>query len=392
MTPTQRQVLCSAAIVVMSAATLWTLRAGYADLLYRENTLEAVERAAAADPGNARYQFWLAEKLENAGRNPDAALAAAAALNPRDSAVWIRRGLRAEVAGRISDAEKFLLEAARVDRLYPPRWTLAGFYFRRYEQTRDDEPFWKWTRAALEIGYGDLAPVFTLCWRVTTDAGTIRTRALPPRHEVLGKYLRFLVEQARLEAAEPIARDFMRQATAADTGLLLAYCDKLLENKRGAAARTLWRALGQRQLVPYPEEALLINGDFGREITGKGFDWRLAPSPEVTAVRDAGFEIFFSGKQPADLEVLSQYVPADAGRYKFRFEYRTSGVRPGSGLRWRVGDVSGPALFSREWAIEEIAFRAAELSRLTLVYQRPGGQPPLDGSLTLRNLTLEYAE
>ena len=44
-----------------------------------------------------------------------------------------------------------LHEAARVDRTFDPRWTLANYYFRR--QNWDE--FWKWMRAAAEMSYGD---------------------------------------------------------------------------------------------------------------------------------------------------------------------------------------------------------------------------------------------
>ena len=75
---------------------------------------------------------------------------------PRRASAWAStRRFAAIIAG----AERWLLDAARVDRQYEPRWTLANFYFR--QQKMDD--FWKWMRAALEVSYGDRVAAFDLC-------------------------------------------------------------------------------------------------------------------------------------------------------------------------------------------------------------------------------------
>jgi hypothetical protein len=39
------------------------------------------------------------------------------------------------------------------------------------------------------MGYGDLKPVFRLCWNMSQDAGLIFERAIPERREVLDAYV-----------------------------------------------------------------------------------------------------------------------------------------------------------------------------------------------------------
>src|SRR5712692_9596647 len=126
------------AIAALTLVSYWSLRLAYADWLFRANTPASVARAVELDPGNAQYHAWLAEIHEYEGLNPAAELAIASKLNPSDSAVWIRRGLLSESQRDFATEEKFLLHAARIDKLYAPRWTLANYYVR----TGDLERFW----------------------------------------------------------------------------------------------------------------------------------------------------------------------------------------------------------------------------------------------------------
>ncbi len=87
--------------------------------------------------------------------------------------------------------------------------------------------------------------------------------------------------------------------------------------------------------------------------------------------------------------------------YRFRYEYRTSGIAAGSGLRWRVFDltraeellVESGHLCREGWAAESLVFTAPpalKLVRLALGYQRTPGTTRIEGSLSLRNLTLGF--
>ncbi len=139
------QSAASIAIAAGLAFAGWrTLRAGYADLVFRLNTLPDVRRATEIEPGNANWRVWLSELLEREGGDPKSALLAAAQLKPADSAAWIRLGLRAELEGDQIRAEHYLLNAAAADKLYEPRWTLANYYFRQRRMDR----FWPWVKSS----------------------------------------------------------------------------------------------------------------------------------------------------------------------------------------------------------------------------------------------------
>src|ERR1700736_2383149 len=111
--------------LALALASYWSCRLALADWLFRMNTPASVARAVALDADNAGYHSWLAEIQEHDGRDPTAELETAARLNPNDSAVRIRLGLRSESQRDFARAEKHLLEAAQIDKLFMPRWTLA---------------------------------------------------------------------------------------------------------------------------------------------------------------------------------------------------------------------------------------------------------------------------
>jgi hypothetical protein len=373
-------------VTVLALASYWTIRQALADQLFRANSLDAAIRSTQLDPNNAQYFISLAEHQEAEGIDPKPALAAASRLNPLDSSVWIRRGLRAEFEGDLAQAEGFLLEAARVDKLFDPRATLANYYFRR----NSPEPFWWWARKALTIHYGDLTSLFRLCWRVSDDPEIIRSRALPPNSDVLRAYLRFLLDEKRLDAAEPIARQLASAATANDAGVLLDFVDHHL-------ALSVWNSLCARNVIPFSSVALdhpLTNADFRVAPTSRGFDWRVPAGPDITAERASprGLRIDLSGKQPEQCELLAQFIPLSPGKKcRLGLSYQTSGFPAESGLQWRILGAASPFLSSDDWQQRELTFSTgdATLARMSLVYSRVVGTSRLEGSITLRDIELE---
>ena len=383
-----REIAATLFIVALTLAAYWTIRLALADQLFRSNSPEGAARAARLAPGNARYFELLAEYRQAEGKDPEPELAEASRLDPLNSAVWIRRGLEAEFDGDFARAEKFLLQAARVDKLFDPRATLANYYYRR----NDAEQFWRWTRAALEIGYGDLRPLFRLCWRMSGDPEVIRSRALPPDRKVLRDYLSFLLEENRLDAAEPIARELAGAATSEDAGVLLDFIDR-------RPLVSAWNPLCVRGVIPFSPIAVdrpLTNGDFRFVPTSRGFDWRVPQSPDINAVRldPHALRIDLSGRQPEHCELLSQFVPLPAARTcRLGFTYQTAGFPAESGLQWRILAAATPSLSSGDWKHVELTFATREggLARLTLGYDRAAGTTRSEGSITLRDVELECA-
>ena len=387
----QAKILARSAVAVVSVISLglasyYTLRLAVADQHYRANTLADLSRAVELDPLNARMWTWLAEHQEHAGLDSTAALRTAASLSPFDAAPKIRLGLRAELAGQLDLAEKFLLQAARIDNLFQPRWSLVNFYFR----TGNEQKFWQWTRSALDMGYGDLSPLYRLCWRFSSDADLILSH-IPDRRPILAGYLDFLLTGNRVSSAAPVAQRLIPLASLEDMPLLVGYVDQSLD-------LAAWNALCRRGLLPYhplsPDSGpVLTNADFRNPPLLQGFDWRVTNTAEISAAgaEAGGLRITLSGNQPEFCELLSQPIPLVPGRrYRFRFDYRTTQVAPNTGMRWSIGDRSTPDLSSADFKTEILDFSAkTPRARLALHCRRVPGETRIEGSVFLRNLALD---
>ncbi|MGE5645828.1 MAG: hypothetical protein ACM336_08560 [Acidobacteriota bacterium] len=343
-------------------AAYWAGRMAWAEILFVSGRAEG---AAALMPGNAEY-LARAGDLEGAVR-----------ANPRDSESLVALGLRAEMRGDFAAAERWMLAAADCDRGYDPRWSLANFYFRR----GNEAAFWKWGLAAAEMG-NDPRALWALYWRFSTDGAEIVRRGVPATRQALRSYVWFLMGWPEWGQAGPAAARLMARADPEDAQVLTAYCERLLGAGRGGEALALWEELGRRGLT----------------LPHTGFDWRLGRVEGVSASEGAaGVRVSLSGSQPERCEVLWRYAAWEAGAaYALRFEYMTSGIRAGSGLRWRVRDGAGRTvaesedLASEEWKRGEVRFAGPEgLGRVSLGYVRAPGTVRVEGVVRVRGVELE---
>ncbi len=368
------------ALVTLGIAVWFSIVLARADSYFRAATPEAVRRAVEIAPRNTEYLALRALQLDYEGVDSTALTEKIAALNPLSSAPRIKLGLAAEIRGDAAGSERWLLDAARVDHQFEPRWTLANFYFRAGD--RPDE-FWKWMRAALEVSYGDRTPAFDLCWRGSTDADEILRRAIPDRQEVVGAYLAYLLRTSRAQI-EGVARRLAAYHDPSDLPLLFRACDQLLA-ARDPAAVDVWLLAGQ------PTPVGIFNGDFASAPLNHGFDWRIIESPGVTQVSldtPPGHRIAFSGQQPEACSLLRQTLRLVAGKhYRLQWEARTTGIKSPSGLTWTIGGQSTALPPSAEWATGELNFTALEIfSRLELAYRRPVGESRAEGNVELRHI------
>ncbi len=374
-------------LAALGVAVWFSIVLARADFYFRgRNAQRAVEIA----PRNTEYLALRALQLDYDGADSRAVTEQVARLNPYSSAPRIRLGLAAEVSGDAVAAERWLLDAARVDHQFEPRWTLANFYFRA---GKTDE-FWRWIRSALEVSYGDRTPAYELCWRV--DGAEVLQRAIPDRHEVVGSYLVYLLNKNRQGLVE-VARKVASYRDAADLPLLLAVCDRLID-ARDAEALEVWSLAGESA------PSGIFNGDFATLPLNHGFDWRLIESP---GVRHLNNRIALSGSQAESVVLLQQVLNVVLGkRYRLSWEARTVGIKSPSGLGWRVagncsplpdgrGSVGrcegedGGLLPSQDWSEGGVTFVAdAAFTELALVYQRPVGESRAEGHVELRHIRL----
>lgn len=175
------------------------------------------------DPGSAlRSPLWIpAAKLAGFESSPEQ-LHAAVSLNPRLSSAWIQLGLNAEADGNLQEAETDLLQAARVDRLYLPAWTLANFYFRR----GDTAKFWPWAERAARLTFDDYRPLLRLADALETSPQRVATR-LGGSAPLLRAYLDLLIGAKRFDSAQHVADLLAAWHDLADHDRLAAFAERL---------------------------------------------------------------------------------------------------------------------------------------------------------------------
>lgn len=376
----------------LGLGTYWTARLTWADHLSRSVELSARRNAVRIFPSATLYER-LAEKLEESGGDPIPDLERAVALEPENAAWRIRLGLRAELAGDYDLAERNLLKAADLSRLYQPRYLLAQYYFRR----QNADHFQEWARAAFATAYGDIAPLLDLCWRLRPDAEWLGRQAPSGRPEIAGQFLLFLARRHQTGAARALAVTLAGEARREDLPALLEYCTRCLDDGNAAAAVDIWNALCARRLLP--DGALdpqrgesLTNAGFEHAPADAAFDWRLERAPWLRfAPFPGGMRVTFSGNQPESCLVASQYVPVVPGtRYRLRLVSPPPGEPSAEALDWRVYDSSGRPVAIEPSADRSRTFTApTEVVRLHLIYQRPIGSMRLEGTVAIGGARLE---
>ena len=370
------------ALAAMAIAIWFSIVLARADAYFRKGAPESVARALEIAPRNTEYLTLRALQLDYEGADSSSVTKKIAELSPYGSAPRIKLGLAAELAGDSAGAEKWLLDAANVDRQFEPRWTLANFYFR--QETQED--FWKWIHAALEVSYGDRTPAFDLCRRMSTDEKEVLTRAIPDKHDVVATYLIYLSQSKRLSAIAPAAHRLAAFRDHADLSLLYGVCDQLIA-VRDPGAMDVWL------LTQQPAPNGIVNGDFAAAPVNHGFDWRTGESAGVTHINlsaPAGHRIALNGQQAELSVLLAQTLAVAAGkRYTLRWESRASGLKNPLGIEWRVAGQSAYLTASTDWVPAELTFTLSDsFPSLELVYQRPLGEPRAEGSIELRQVRL----
>jgi hypothetical protein len=386
----------AAAFVAVLCVSAWsTLRLAVADHLYRTLEPGALDRAARLTPGDARIHMALAATGEARARRQ--ALERALAANPRSSRARLELALVDEFEGRPERAEEQLAEAARLDRTFEPRWSLAGFYFRRHAT----ENFWRWAGAAAQIAPGEATALYRLAWEMSGDADAIWRRVVPPAAQTRAAYVLFLLSRRKLDAAGRAAAELASQDAAASREALLEACDQLIAAGMPAPALEIWNRMARSGAVPGgvldPVRGAVLTDAAFEVAPGRGFGWRIWPFAGVSTSRAAperGLRFSFSGSQP-DGELMSQTAPLVAGKtYRFEIECRAEDIPEASGLVWRLPGGVADVPVGQEWRRLSAGFTAPEsgLGRLSLAYRRKAGSTRIEGSLFVRAARLEPVE
>jgi tetratricopeptide (TPR) repeat protein len=385
-------------VLPATAFGMWfSLRTAFADRLYASNEINYIRRATRLMPDNAGYHALLAEHLESQGADPKPELLQASRLNPLNSLYLGRLAIRAESENDMAASERFLRQAAAVDKKLLPQWDLLNFYFRRGNESR----FWEAFRRCLEISSEeDSRGIFNLAWAQSQDPEII-LKNLPGSREHLRRYLNFLLQTERTAPAVTVANRLAQVSGTDETPLLLIFCERALRSDSAASVR-IWNILSSRKLISSspldPARGEFIsNKSFSPVQESKVFDWEM-PSVEGVFVSQSpeadGVTVHFDGTEPENAIVLRQAVPLLQGsQYRLSYEFSAPGT-PVRGLYWEIVEAGAVLAVSPEiaadanWSSAHFDFPAAQgWAYLTLRYHRPAGAVRAEGSIGIRKLS-----
>jgi hypothetical protein len=391
----------------LAGLLLWaafvSLKFGWADYRSRQNDLSARLEAIRLTRDDSDAWLRLAELKRERGQDGGADVRRALMLNPRNYEALILMGLGEESAGNASEAEHDLLAAARMDRDYLPRWTLANFYFRQGNM----DALFQWATDGLGVGVGDLTGLFRLLWTATDDGHRILA-AIPEREQVRIQYLRWLTGEGRLDAGIPVAADIVARWPSSGKDVAVNYIERLALAGDVENATRFWNALALRSIVPTRIDPLagrsLVNGDFRTAPLNRGLDWRII---SVDGVRSEfahpGVRLEFSGHQAEQCDLLEQLcVLVPSRNYRFGYSWEGKGIEAATGLRWRITDAnvgaevtgSTPDISGRSGngTFQFTVPQNVRLCRISLRYTRQPGTTRIEGWIRILNSELRFAE
>ncbi len=336
--------------------------------------------------------------------------------NPFQAEAWIQLGLQTELKEHDPvRAERCYLEAARVNHMYLPQWTLANFYFRQ----QDKQKFFESAKRALELTPYDSRPILSEALAIASQPGEVLA-ILPNREKIRFEYLNFLLandQSNQIASAALGAAAYPFNARAENPGienswrdLLGSTEDRLIATGQTEAAQRVWNSLhrtGWVRIFAPTGSNPLTNGSFREPFFGHGFDWAVQPVHGVNADQYeelAKLSFAFDGTQPESCRLLQQFVPLNGGdSYRFEWQAESADLRESFGLKWRIfavmpesqlrsiAPLTSPDLMSAGQSIGSWKFTVPptwHTALVTLEYERPLGQVRAEGSVSIREVSM----
>jgi tetratricopeptide (TPR) repeat protein len=382
---------------------------------YRASRLSAIpelsnlQKAIRLEPSNAEYRNLLGRSLAFSGENLDDAIAnyrTAVDLNPYSARYWLDLAGAYQVAGHTREQEQSIEQAVAVGPTTPHvAWEAANFFLVQGDREKALRNF----RVVIASDPEAVDSALQLCWRATGDANLMLDRVLPRRPDLFFSFLRLLISQQEVTAAENVWNHLIASNEAFSVKLTFPYFRFLIAKQEVGAAQTAWQQLADidHSIRPYlaSRENLLVNGGFEEEVLNGGFDWWYESNPHAALAIDTSvffngtrsLSITFDGQNPGDAGIL-QFVPVKANaNYEFSAEYKTEDIDSASGPRFAIGDaytntsyvLTDDMLGTSPWRMQHARFQTGSNTNLVLLkIIRQPADPLIRGKLWIDDLKL----
>jgi tetratricopeptide (TPR) repeat protein len=384
-------------------------RAYLASDLAANPSVSDIQRAIRLEPSNAEYRALLGRYLALSGASLDDAISdfrTAVHLNPYESRYWLDLASAYQVAGRIDEQAQSVERAVEVDPTTPHvAWEAALFFLVQGDKVRALNNF----RVVLANDPEAVDSALQLCWRATGDANQIFEHALPRRTDLYLSFLRLLVSNQEVVAAENAWEHLIGLQQPFPTQLAFPYFRFLIAKHEVAAAKTAWEQLAKVDgaLEPYlpSHENLIVNGGFEETLLNGGFDWWYQSSSHVALAIDTSecyrgtrsLSITFDGHNASEAGV-SQFIPVKPDTdYEFSAESKTEDIESASGPRFSITDaytnssyvLTDDLLGTNPWHMQRAQLHTGPNTNLLLlrIIRQPAA-PLIRGKLWIDNLRL----
>ncbi|HYZ86862.1 MAG TPA: tetratricopeptide repeat protein, partial [Bryobacteraceae bacterium] len=201
--------------------------------------IPSLQRALEMNALNVKMRERLAFLLSREQRSEEALelLEEAVRLEPYRSSAMLELARLYEGRRTYVEAERWLLRARSVDRLFGPVWALSNYYLRRGDMPK----FWEYARPALSVSSDGGRALLALSFRAAPDVERL-LRELTPTQDQLRTLLDLLITQGSLVDAEAVVGR-LQVDPKRDQSLLLRLCEAEIEGKRVTEAAAIWRKM-----------------------------------------------------------------------------------------------------------------------------------------------------
>ncbi len=402
--PSRRLLFLGAVLIVVVLLLVAGGKLFLAERAAASDAPDALQRALALEPSNARYWhqqglFFQFDFDQGDIEKSIASLKRATELNPHDATFWLDLAAAYEAAGHAESAREAFLRARVV---YPisaeVRWKYGNFLVRQGELAAAFAEI----RQAVETDPRLARMAVVLCWRATGDAERLLAEAIPPRLDTLLAALNLFLGERETEAALAAWQRLLALGQVVPLRQALPLVEALMRTGRVAQAHQVWvQALAASGEDPEGEgqHTLVWNGGFERELVNGGFGWRSLPAPGTQVEADAGvyrsaprsLRITFDGTTNVAFRHLAQDVAVEPGRrYRFQGFLRTEGISTDSGVRFWISDprdnrqldiLTHNIVGTQPWSLEEAEFTAGPETTLVRIALRRDPSRKLDNKL-----------
>lgn len=348
----KRSLVLAGACLVSAVLAFQALQLGVATRRIESGRLDLMQKGAQLLPGNGEFwdrvgRFW---QLDFA--NPDSNAAVQNYLkavqdDPNSSFYWMDLASAYEDVGDLARARAAFDKAESV---YPISALVAWNYGNFLVRAGDYAGGYQKVQNAVRTDPGLLPLAISRTWRATESVDDLLNEALPADTNAYLQALNFFTSIHRPDAGLKVWQRLMalrKPLAIADT---LSFQDTLIAVDAADEERRVWRESLTAAGIPAQDSAnrsLLWNGDFARDFTNGGLDWRWAFPDGVSASFDSpapgntgrSIRIDFGGGSNISLDQPALYVPVEPNRtYHFRAWLRTDQITTDSGVRLSIAD------------------------------------------------------